>query len=1062
MSTPAVVDIQLKDIDLKGGVNESFRKEALDWTKYFTKVENLVIDDYGSLVKRPGRGQMAGTLVQDDNGNGLMANAMLRAYQLPGCTGASIVGDGSTTFSHNLYQYNESKDTLTKIGTMPEYSVDQVALPPSQHNSSTTYAATQGTGVECTGAVKVNGYYVVATKIPSANGNAYLTVMDATSGTVVRQEIFSNATSRLHLYLCAVGNNVHVYESGAATGNFYQYTTSNLTLSTPTALGAAGIVQAAISLPDGSGSVCAIINAATTFQKFSNVGVSAGTVGLANTFIHDMSCSSSSVIYASGIDTVSLRARIARYSSALAHQGTVTDAAGPTTYDCVRIAVDSAGNDARVLCYRNVAVGTHNACSVDIYQTNPTAAVLTTYWGTIAEWSEASLPFYNSTNGRYYVSMTKVGSSMIGIGGGAISYTRETTGRSSLIDISFTSTGVNTESRFRPVASLGGYTNLNNLGDNTNGGAIWPSGVITHNGSAPRPHVEDSGKTVLIPTTFQNTATSIGHMLNVLRLNSAYYLGNADRVLSGGLVAYQDSQFCWELGFLDKPTVIASQGAAGGPAAGSRSYVAVFEYIGADGNVHYSQTSGVCNWTNTGGNQITLNVIPPTVTGRDTRSMVRCVIYRTVANGTAFYLLTVLTNPVSSAGVITYTAFNDTIADADLAARPIMYRQPGTAGAALDRHAPLSSQAICQHKDRVFTALGSNVYYSSFKVDGEAPWFNPAFSFYVPGGTGQITGLASMDGNLFIFKRDGIWAVDGDGPPENGGTGAEFTTPRRLRTEFGCTDQRTVVVTPAGIMYRSQRGIELLQPNGNVAWIGESIKNTVDAYPYVGGACVDRTGGRVMFPFADAEGHYPGTLKYDGLGTQNGITAVYDLSAGCWTTAIYYGQPGESGAYVQDYVYGSRGGQRGLISLGAAGFTFHDPDSCLDNGGATYVPFTLETGWIKADSMQDRIRVTDLLILAKKVTNHNLTVSVAYDYSDTYSYSKTWTPADINGLSLEQLELQAPKQLVQAMRFKITDSEPADTATYPITTGKGPEILGLTVKYGLKGGGAKLASGSKG
>jgi hypothetical protein len=63
---------------------------------------------------------------------------------------------------------------------------------------------------------------------------------------------------------------------------------------------------------------------------------------------------------------------------------------------------------------------------------------------------------------------------------------------------------------------------------------------------------------------------------------------------------------------------------------------------------------------------------------------------------------------------------------------------------------------------------------------------------------------------------------------------------------------------------------------------------------------------------------------------------------------------------------------------------------------------------------------------------------------------------------VEQLELQVPRQAVQAVRFKIEDEAPADLVTYPLGNAKGPEILCLSVKLGLRGGGAKLAPGQKG
>ncbi len=328
------------------------------------------------------------------------------------------------------------------------------------------------------------------------------------------------------------------------------------------------------------------------------------------------------------------------------------------------------------------------------------------------------------------------------------------------------------------------------------------------------------------------------------------------------------------------------------------------------------------------------------------------------------------------------------------------------------------------------------VYYSDFFVDGEGTWYNPAMSFFVHGGSGPITGLASMDGRLFIFKGKGIWAVDGDGPGESGPTGSEFSPPTRLATEYGCIDHRSIVVTTEGIVYRSARGIELLTRSLQVVWVGDSVQNTVNTYPYTVGAAYDSF-GRVHILLSSAA---PAPTVTGATGCE----LVWDIPGKAWSVHYSTGHAGVYGRAVQDIAVADVGGVETLLYADPAlGVAYADPTTGLD--GSAQVPWVFESGWIRM-SQQVRQRVSNILFLGQKHSNHAMKVSLAYNYVDSYTQSHTWEPDVLNTLAIEELAIKPTVQQVLAIRVKIEELTPSDTGTYPLGTGRGVDLLGLSAE----------------
>lgn len=738
---------------------------------------------------------------------------------------------------------------------------------------------------------------------------------------------------------------------------------------------------------------------------------------------------------------------------------TVTDTTANTeaNSNSLRVAVDGSGN-ARLVAYTRVngpSIGylaNHYYFPVAHFYSCATADTTFTKIGQIPYVKEASVPFYVANSGRWYVNLVSFrdGTTLTqsSLRAGVCSY---------VVDIS-SSVVTTTPSRFRPAAVLGEYV---------------PDSAFTHSHDeygyfrdnkipAHRPHT--SGYNTYIGygqiTTYGLRNYAVAKM-KLFDASATHFAGN---VTCMGVPSKYDSYSAFGLGMVNQPSIHVVDDQRGTLANGTYTYIAVHQFLDREGNIVYSRCSEPISITTTNAlGRPLIDVSVPAVTNYD--GPVTISLYRTQTAGSTYYLLdsrNVSTTEDITLGIATpcVESFTDTTTDANLISKPLLFRQPGTVGTPLDRCNGLSGKHVIRYKDRFLLAHNNTVFYTSFDVDGDSPWFSPGLSFDVIGGSGFITGLASMDGTIFIFKKDSVFLVDGDGPPENGGTGTEFSTPRKVHTNYGCTDPRSIVEIPDGIVYRSARGIELLTRSSyKNQWLGERVQATVDLFPYVGGATFNQNTGRLYITLAS-------TLDSDGGHTRSsdGYTIVFDTVSNAWTKHAYtnswaYGKAMQDVIYAGAKVSGNSL-EAGMFFADHGAQTFYEKEgSGLDSTG-TFVPWTLATGWIRAGSKQDRILVTDLQFLGRRLSGHNLKCQYLYDFNRGSATTIKTFDATATNLTPEQLEFQPSRESVQSMKFLLTSETPTNPTT--LGTGEQVEINGITVRVGYKGGGPKLGQTQKG
>jgi hypothetical protein len=117
-----------------------------------------------------------------------------------------------------------------------------------------------------------------------------------------------------------------------------------------------------------------------------------------------------------------------------------------------------------------------------------------------------------------------------------------------------------------------------------------------------------------------------------------------------------------------------------------------------------------------------------------------------------------------------------------------------------------------------------------------------------------------------------------------------------------------------------------------------------------------------------------------------------------------------------------------------------------------------ESGWFKMSGVQGRQALNQVLVLAKKSTDHDLSLHLAYDYSDSYKTAQTWTDT-----ALDSVNAAWPRQQVahllhddaegQALRIKLEDATPTGSSA---GVGQGATWIALTIEGAAREGAARL------
>ena len=535
----------------------------------------------------------------------------------------------------------------------------------------------------------------------------------------------------------------------------------------------------------------------------------------------------------------------------------------------------------------------------------------------------------------------------------------------------------------------------------------------------------------------------LGTSLDAVRFDFAYSnMWQNDEAMrsmpfAAGMPSTFDGQSATEIGFVNHPGYInlsLSVGAGSLP-AGTYQYTAIYEWTTSSGELVQSAPCPTASKTVALNDAVIIKVPTLQLSYKGSPfsyESVRVSIYRTDANDTILYKITELYNS-STVSELTYT-------DTTVAATPgaLLYTQPGTPGTALSKFCPPSATCMVVHRNRLWFVGddGITVWYSGQFIDGEQPWFSDLFTFQVPKG-GNITALESMDGVLYIFKRDFIFSVTGEGPVDNG-AGNDLSTPEEMDIEVGCIDPRSIVVVPSGVLFQSPRGIYILSRSRTIGYMGQNVETTLESFPTILSADISDATGCILIEVATNNT------------TSSGTNIVYDYVHEAWMTDSKTSAP-STGANVScgeviagTYYWSTR-----------EGLVFKESTAYTDDG--RWISGSLKTAWVRMAGLQGFQRIRRVNMLLSDVSSYlsfGVNISAYKDYSSSTFQTWTWTDAEISALSgqRKQLQLSLNTQKLESLSIAMSDQPPVDVDP----SGEGPIWLGMTFEVGVKAGMNKL------
>jgi hypothetical protein len=619
--------------------------------------------------------------------------------------------------------------------------------------------------------------------------------------------------------------------------------------------------------------------------------------------------------------------------------------------------------------------------------------------------------------------------------------------------------------------------------------------------SVPRPIVSGTAQTLPI-----FAATSAAHSnlsLQTVDSNQAARFASAQfdgkLAFSGAQPITSDTNAAVELGFPwypEAPPAVLS-GAAGVP-AGTYSYIFIYEWYDATGNVHWSATSPPVSVTLAGAQNV--NFALPTlgvtlrnalnnqpfqfVLGLAAASPIYVVPYRTTNGGTIYYRAVSDPPPASlganaanvaslgtgAGGGIPYA---DTLTDAQLTAAgtQLLY----TTGGVLDKFCPPGKNGLVLHKNRLWLYGGGQAYDlwpSEAITQGVFPGFNEQNVFICDG---SIKAAASMDDKLVLFILRGseyaIEYITGDGP-NNIGAQSDWTPPQPIPSGgIGCNDVRALCATPSGILFfcpvggkAGKGGWWLLTRDLQVQYVGAPVEDLVAANPFVTSCVLHPLDGRVYI--------WMGTSDTSLTTAQSGVRLVWDyVHDGVWSQDILPDtELSWTAAYARGACASGTGSTRAYFWMTPDGRVFQETvgnsagvNSYTDAG--TWITMKYQTANIQP-TLAGFARFWSVQVLGDSLDPHDLTVTLTFDNAPASYYSEpfTWTAAQIAAFDrYPQEDVQAIplNQKAKSMSITVTDGPPTGGAA---VTSQGFALAGFSIEVGVDQGKryANLPAGQRG
>ncbi|MCP4948850.1 MAG: hypothetical protein GY923_15240 [Aestuariibacter sp.] len=443
---------------------------------------------------------------------------------------------------------------------------------------------------------------------------------------------------------------------------------------------------------------------------------------------------------------------------------------------------------------------------------------------------------------------------------------------------------------------------------------------------------------------------SIGYFK--INYDTGAHVGNAvsDKDISFGAgVIHQYDGDAAELGFHlypeEIPTVVKAN-TGGNLADGTYNYKTTYEWYDRYGQVHRSAPSlaeEVVHAAATDANKTTITIMRSSMI--DTKKLENCkvVLYRTEESGTTYYRVDDAYLTKTGTTLITIV---DTTIDSSLIGGELLY----TTGNVLENDAPPASNVLAMSGNRLWVAPYDDVgllWHSKIKAVNTGFEFNAALTVRHDVG-GAITAIADMDGKLIIFKRTSIYYLYGQGPNALGQ--GVFSPVQSISVDVGCVDQRSVVAYSRGIVFKSEKGIKLLDRSMQIADIGVPVDD-YDSSDVKSASLLEQKN----------------QLRF-GLST--GECLMFDYLVNQWSVFTNHTNIIDAVLYSKGYVW-----------LSSDAIAHQEDNTGTDE--STAIGLVVDTAWIRIAQLQGVQRVYFIELLGEYTGTGNIVIDIYYNDSET-------------------------------------------------------------------------------
>lgn len=471
-------------------------------------------------------------------------------------------------------------------------------------------------------------------------------------------------------------------------------------------------------------------------------------------------------------------------------------------------------------------------------------------------------------------------------------------------------------------------------------------------------------------------------------------------------------------------------------------YQFTYEWTDNQGNAYRSAPSIPIAVT-TSGSASTGSValkIPTLRLTMKTANPVKIVVYRWSVAQQIYYQVTSITSPllnVTTADSVTYT---DVSSDATILGNNILYT---TGGVVEDVNAP-ASDLLTLYDTRFWLVDAEDrnlLWFSKQVIEATPVEMSDLLTKFIPptvaNATGEITSIHPLDDKLIISKGGNSFVYINGSGPDNTGANSQYSDAIFITSTVGCSNQKSIITIPNGLMFQSNKGIWLLGRDLGTSYIGAPVE--------------DFTQGAVVLSSVSVVGTNQVRFTLD-----TGITLEYDYFYDQWST--FQGVPAISSCIFE--------GVHTLINARGAAYK-ESLNAYLDGSNPVLMKF--KTGPLRLGDLQNYQRAYFFYLLGTYISPHKLRVSIYYDYETSPSQSVIISPTNYStplgtGLSQSPLGQGSPYggpgnsenwrvflERQRCMAFAIEIEEIFDP-TFGTVAGAGFTLSGLNIVMGMKKG----------